>query len=205
MNDIGQETQLEVEVKFLVDDLSALRAQVQALGATQKRERVFEHNVRFDTAEETLLQRDELLRLREDTAVSLTFKGPTPAAQNSEAKVREELEVTVSDFATMRTLLQRLGFEPVQVYDKYRETFHLDDVEIVLDELPYGNFVELEGKEEAIKPLADRLGLDWAQRITTDYLTLMAQLRQYHDLPFADLTFANFQDTTARVSDIIES
>ena len=37
------------------------------------------------------------------------------------------------------------------MYEKYREAFDLNDLEIVLDEMPYGNFVELEGNEQAIK------------------------------------------------------
>ena len=138
-------TNLEVEVKFLVDDLAAWRGRLLGAGAVLEKGRVYERNVRLDTADEALLKKWQLLRVRQDTAVRVTFKAPTAADAVSEAKVREELEMEVADFDTAVLIFQRLGFAPVQVYEKYRETFQLGDVEVVLDEMPYGNFVELEG------------------------------------------------------------
>jgi len=149
------------------------------------------------------LQKQQLLRLRQDTAVKITFKGEPPNHIQSEAKVREELETEVSDLDTAVRIFQRLGFSPVQIYEKYRETFQLGGVEIVLDELPYGNFVELEGEEAALKATAVQLNLDWHKRILANYLGLMAQLRAYHNLPFNDLTFANFEGQSASVADIL--
>jgi adenylate cyclase class 2 len=90
----------------------------------------------------------------------------------------------------------------VQVYEKYRATFQLNRVEVVLDEMPFGYFVELEGSERAIRSAADVLGLDWRKRILSNYLALMAELKTAHNLPFDDLTFENFATLQATVSDI---
>jgi adenylate cyclase, class 2 len=195
---------LETEVKFLLNDLPVLRERLVAVGAQLHKARVFERNVRFDTADSTLLSQDSLLRLRQDTAVRLTLKTPPATAEQSQqVKVMQELEVSVSDFDTMSRILTRLGYGPVQVYEKYRETFTLDGIEIVLDELPYGDFIELEGDEATIRQLANSLGLDWDKRILTNYLALMAQLQQHHDLPFTDLTFANFEKRRYHISSIL--
>ncbi len=196
------DTQLEVEVKFLVADLAAFRERLVAAGGTLKKERIFERNVRFDTPDGGLLKKGELLRLRQDSAVRVTFKGEVPQALQSEAKVREEVEVTVNDFDTTALIFERLGFAPVQVYEKYRETFMLGDVEVVLDEMPYGNFVELEGAEADIKTAATDLGLTWSKRINNNYLGLMAELKQFHQLDFDDLTFANFEGREISIADI---
>ena len=185
---------LEVEVKFLVDDLTLFRQNLLAEGAELIKPRIYERNVRFDTADEGLLQKWQLLRLRQDSIVRVTFKGPSAADMESEAKVREELEVQVSDFETMASIFQRLGFQPLQIYEKYRETFHLDGIEIVLDELPFGNFIELEGEEAQIKSMAGFLGLQWENRILHNYLALMGLVKAYYNLPFDDLTFQNFAD-----------
>ena len=193
---------LESEVKFLLGGKTAVRDRLLALGATLKKERVFERNVRFDTPDEQLLQRWELLRLRQDTAVRLTFKAPTAADAGSQVKVMEELEVSVSDFATLAHILRRLGFVETQVYEKWRETFELGGVEVVVDELPFGDFVELEGAEADIVAVAQQLGLDWEQRIVTNYLRLMGELKQFHRLDFDDITFANFEQCAARVVDL---
>lgn len=195
---------LEVEVKFLVPDLAAVRQRVLAAGGVLVRPRVYERNLRLDTAENALLQRDQLLRLRQDTAVTLTFKGRSlEAERDSEAKVREELEVTVSDFDTAVAIFGRLRLEPKQLYEKYREAFRLDRVEVTLDELPYGDFVELEGAEADIKAAANRLQLDWSTRVVGNYLALLEALRARHNLPFSDLTFANFANLDVSAADVL--
>jgi len=193
---------LEVEVKFFVEDLATFRRKLLAAGAELTKPRVYERNVRFDTAENSLLQNWQLLRLRQDTIVRVTFKGPSEADETSEAKVREELEVQVDDFETMAAIFQRLGFQPQQTYEKYRETFQIEGIEIVLDELPFGNFLELEGDETNIKRMAGVLGLDWGKRILNNYLAMMGQVKALYNLPFDDLTFDNFADLDINIIDI---
>ncbi len=199
---------LEVEVKFLLPELTAVRAQLLALGAIVVTPRLFERNLRLDTPDQALRARDELLRLRQDTAVTLTYKGRSlEQEQGSQAKVREELEITVSDWQTAVAIFQRLGFVPTQVYEKYRETFRLDTssgaVTVTLDELPYGNFVELEGEEAAIRQAAVLLNLRWQSRLVTNYLALMSALQAKHALPFSDLTFANFAGLAISAHDVL--
>ena len=187
------EPNVEVEVKFLVDDLEAVRRRLVAAGATTGAPRVHERNVRFDTADGALLARQALLRLRQDSRGRLTYKGLSDQDAGSEAKIREEIELTVEEFDRMALIFARLGFGAGQRYEKYRETFHWRDVEVVLDEMPFGNFVELEGATDAeLKDAAAALGLDWSRRVLTNYLELMEQARRAFDLPFNDLTFANF-------------
>ena len=183
---------LEVEVKFLVADLEAVRARARA-GGVLVAPRVHERNVRFDTPDGALLGRQELLRLRQDTRARLTFKGPAAEDASSEAKVRQEIELEIADFDRMATILERLGFRPAQRYEKYRETYHWGEVEVVLDETPFGNFVELEGADAAtLRSVAAALGLDWSRRVLANYLALMELARRTFDLPFSDLTFENF-------------
>lgn len=188
----SEQTTLEVEAKFYVSDLTAVRERLLAQGQIVT-PRLYERNVVYDTAEQTLRRDQKLLRLRQDENVRLTFKGPAPDEQaRSEAKVREEIEVTLDDFERMNQLLHKIGFAPALVYEKYRETFAVDEVEAVLDELPYGDFVELEGPDAALRPLADALGLAWSKRLTTNYLALLAEVKEAYGLDFDDLTFVNF-------------
>jgi adenylate cyclase class 2 len=103
----------------------------------------------------------------------------------------------------MEAILVRLGFVAFQSYEKYRETFTLQGVEVVLDEMPFGHFVELEGEEPALRAVASALGLPWAGRILDNYLNLMARVRAYYQLPFDDLTFANFAGRTIDLSPVL--
>ena len=193
---------LEVEVKFLVEDLASYRHILLTKGAKLAKPRMYERNVLFDTADNSLFQNLHLLRLRQDSIVRVTFKGPSDADKTSEARVREELEVQVSDFETMAAIFQRLGFQPQQSYEKFRETFQIEGVEIVLDELPFGNFIELEGEENHIKTMAGVLGLDWGKRILSNYLALMVQVKALYNLPFDDLTFNNFVELDINLNDV---
>ena len=110
-----------------------------------------------------------------------------------ECKVYRELEVEVNDCDAMTAILQSLGFHPAQVYEKRRRVFHWRDVELCLDRMPFGDFLEIEGPKESIRDAADRLELAWRDRILTNYLSIFEMVRTAYELPFNDVTFANFE------------
>jgi adenylate cyclase class 2 len=64
-----------------------------------------------------------------------------------------------------------------------------------MDSMPYGNFLEIEGREEDIKSFAIRLGLHWGKRILLNYLEIFDILKKKIDLDFTDVTFDNFKNT----------
>ena len=138
---------IETEVKIAVADLNAIRERLEAVGAVLRAPRVFERNIRYEDAAGSLTPNEIVLRLRQDTAARLTYKAPpdAEAAQPANVRTRFEAEVTVSDFDTMDVILQRLGFRPHVVYEKFRTTYQLGEAEVVLDEMPFGPFVEVEG------------------------------------------------------------
>ena len=194
---------LEVEVKFMMPDLDWFRSRLRAAGGTLEKERLFQRNVVFDTPDDLLLNRGELLRLRQDAVSFVTFKGAAENMEQSEAKVHLELETQVERFDMLAEIFRRLGFIEKRVYERYRETFHFEEVEIVLDEMPFGNFIELEGDEVAIKKAAGKLGLDWGDRITENYLQLMDRLKDHLALRFYDLTFSNFEGLPVSTADLL--
>jgi adenylate cyclase, class 2 len=183
----------ETEVKLYVPDLHAVEMRLQALGATLTAARVFERNVRYDDAEHQMDANDIVLRLRQDDRVRLTYKDPPNASTESGIYSRFEAEVEVSDFDTMAMILNKLGYVAYMVYEKYRTTYTLDDAEIVLDEMPYGNFVEIEGEAATIERLIEQLGLANAPRFGASYAGLFDRVRQSLGLTFNDLTFKNFE------------
>ncbi|HXD09527.1 MAG TPA: hypothetical protein VN653_05655, partial [Anaerolineales bacterium] len=64
---------------------------------------------------------------------------------------------------------------------------------IMLDELPYGNFVEIEGSNiETIHVVSEKLKLNISNSIPASYSALFEGLRQTLGLAFTDLTFENF-------------
>ncbi len=183
---------LETEIKLYVPEMAALRARVEATGAHLEAPRVFERNLRYDHPDYTLTPRDIVLRLRQDSRARLTYKEPSPQQQSVGSLTRLEYETEVSDFDAMDAILRKLGFTPYMVYEKYRTTYALDGAEVVLDEMPYGDFIEIEGEAEPIERALGRLGLTDAPRIYASYADLFEIVRAELNLAFTDLTFQNF-------------
>ncbi len=190
----------EIEAKFYVTDLPSLRRKMIALGAKTKQKRVYEQNLRFDTPHMTLSAEMKVLRLRQDEKIRLTFKAPGHLQDG--VLVRPEFEVEVSDFAQTRQILEGLGYHVYSLYEKYRETLNLDEVDLMLDEMPFGCFVELEGpSSQSVKDLASKLGLDFEKRIGLSYMALFDHLKIIKVLDFRDLTFENFKKVKITPSD----
>jgi len=185
----------ETEVKLYVPDLAGVIRQLEEIGATLAKPRVYERNMRYDNTAHTLTPDGIVLRLRQDTRTRLTFKDGDRTITDG-IKSRFEAEVEVSDFDTMHLILGKLGFTPYMVYEKYRTTFELDDTEIVLDEMPYGNFVEIEGERQAIEGVLAKLGLEKARRYGASYAVLFDNVRRNLALKVDDLTFENFKGVT---------
>ena len=182
----------EIEVKFVLDDLAAMRQRVMDMGAVLKTPRTYENNVTYDTADSRLRQGGRLLRLRRDRRNVLTYKEPLPH-EDADFKVRQEFEVEVSDFAQAQAIVEKLGFATSMRYEKYRETFAYESAEIVLDELPVGTFMEIEATREQIRSITAALGLDFATRLRGSYGDILEAVCATYDLPLSDLTFDNFR------------
>jgi adenylate cyclase class 2 len=189
---------LEVEVKFFLDDADPVRKRLLGLGA-RAQERCFEHNLRLEDRNRSLLGGKSLLRLRRDRRTTLTYKS-RPPSDDSRFKVHHELEVEIDDFRSMLHILEALGFHVEQKYEKWRQTLTLGSTQFCLDTMPFGNFLEIEGSAEAIRRYSGELGLDWRKRILLNYLQMFEIIRNEFGLPFKDLTFDNFKDHEVDIS-----
>lgn len=193
------ETQaVEIEIKFHLPNPETTRADILSLGATSMG-RLFERNVCFENKEKTFKIRDILLRLRQDDKSRLTFKSP-PDNRDDQFKVYNELEVEVSDFDTCFAILKRLGFVPEKTYEKWRETFALDQTKLLIDTTPVGTFLEIEGDKSKILTLARRLGFDWRNRILLNYLEIFDIINKQEHLGLTDMTFDSFHSVDVDLS-----
>ena len=171
------ESDVEIEVKFYVLSLEEIEKKIKELGGVLIQERIFESNLRFDTGDQKLRNLRHVLRLRKDKDNILTFKGT--AEVGKPVSIRQEIEVLVDDFDKTRELLEGLGYEVIMEYEKYRTTYSLLDTLVVLDELPYGRFIEIEGPDgKTIQKVARNLNLNWNTRVMTSYTYLFETLRK---------------------------
>lgn len=180
----------ETEVKIYLDSIEGMHTILQEAGAKLVRERTYERNVRYDVNDKSLTSRGVVIRLREDDSVKLTYKEPGIIERG--IITREELEVEVSDFDTMQAILGKFGYEPSMLYEKYRTIYFCHDTHIMLDELPYGDFIEVEGEKDNIEWVLDQLGLTGAERREDSYTKLFDYVKHHMELNVRDLTFDNF-------------
>ena len=190
---------LEIEIKYHLNDLKDMRKKIIELGA-KSQGRFIETNMRFDDQNNSLMKKKSLLRLRKDNKTTLTLKS-RPPLEDDQFKILEELEVEVTDFVTMNQILNDLGYEKKQVYEKFRETFLLDQAVICLDSMPYGDFLEIEAQKKEIKKIAAGLELKWDRRIILNYLEIFDMIKAKLELTFTDMTFRNFEGINVNIQE----
>ena len=183
----------EIEGKWLVKDLKKLEQRLLALGAFCVQERTFENNLRFDDEQGRLTTNFNVLRLRQDDDCRLTFKGRVD--MDGGVGRRSEIEFTIGDFDLAKQFLEALGYSVIFRYEKCRATYVLGSNHVMLDQLPYGDFIEIEGSSgEAVHQLSDQLHLIWEARAMTSYAGLFYAYCANTGRTIKDLTFENFVD-----------
>jgi adenylate cyclase class 2 len=173
---------LETESKIEVADHAPIRARLQELGATYIGT-VTEDNVYLDR-DRQLVTQGETLRLRRDSRTRLTWKGPSVFQEG--VVHRAEIEIDVSSFFETAQLLERLGFEPSDHLEKLRETWRLPGVEVALDTVAFGKFVEIEGDPATVQAVALQLGLNLSDSLRHSYRRLQRQRQGLLGEPFED-------------------
>ncbi|MCL4531381.1 MAG: hypothetical protein M1282_18505, partial [Chloroflexi bacterium] len=101
-----------------------------------------------------------------------------------------------------KQFIEALGYDVVFVYEKFRTTFELDRAHIMLDETPIGDFIEIEGAMETLKPIANKLGLNWDAAVPASYHALFKRVCEARGFAFRDLSFENFKGLKISESDL---
>jgi adenylate cyclase class 2 len=192
----------ETEVKFYVQSLGKIELRLQELKAQLIQPRIHETNLRFDNANSDLRKTYRVLRLRQDDKARFTFKGPSEE-QEGGILSRREIEFVVEDFENAKQFLEALGFQAVVFYEKFRTTYHLNNTHIMLDELPYGEFVEIEGENaDEIRSVADQLGIHWGSMIKAGYHALFERVAGKYHLEVSELSFAALKNVEITADDL---
>ena len=162
---------IEIEKKYrltkeqydrVADDLKDLKAEFTGED--------FEENLLFGN--EYLKEIGGLIRIRKSSEKdTLTFKQFISGGGGMKKHVEHESVIDSPD--EVAKIVEALTFELRIVYEKRRKTWKFRSVEVVLDELPFGLFMEIEGTNMAIAEAEMFLGADEfeAEEKTYPYLT----------------------------------
>lgn len=154
--------QTEIEAKFADIEIETIRKKLKDSGAQ------LVHPMRLmrrALIEEPHMQKHNgFIRIRDEgDKVTLTYK----EHRKNELHGAKEIEVIVSSFEDTVSLFQEAGWSYKTFQESKRETWELDDNEIVIDIWPWLDpFIEIEGpSEDSLKSGAEKLGLDWGEAI----------------------------------------
>lgn len=160
----------EIEAKFLDVDFGEMRTKLEELGAVCEQSMRLMRRAIIETPE--LEAKHSFVRIRDEgDNVTLTYK----QVDDDSLTGVKEVEVNVSHFEDTILLFEQLGLKYKSFQESYRETWRLDDVEIMLDEWPWLKpYIEVEGPSEIrVKEVATKLGFDWKMavfgRVTSAY------------------------------------
>ncbi|MGI8493763.1 MAG: class IV adenylate cyclase [Pyrinomonadaceae bacterium] len=116
-----------------------------------------------------------VLRIRKTADKTiLTFKKRIHNASDIKQQVEHETEV--GDAEAMQAIVESLGFKKVVVYEKQRATWKFKNTEVVLDELPFGLFMEIEGQITDIALAEILLDAEDLEAVTETYPQMTLRL-----------------------------
>ncbi len=179
---------IEIEKKFRLTkkQRDEVRARLPELGANREGEE-FEVNTLYTGDAIELGQAVLRLRRVNDRAI-LTYK--ERIGTRTDIKEQLELETRVDNPDAIEYILEALAYYPALVYEKRRETWRLGATEIVVDELPFGLFMEIEGEEKSIRDIEGKLAI---KRLAGEPLTY-PRLTMKHGTNIAGVIEARFPE-----------
>jgi adenylate cyclase, class 2 len=177
----------EIEIKFRIENLTALTRALQQAGFKQITRSTQEMNALYDLPGQKLRKRGEMLRLRKyGEAWVLTHKAKSKEGRH---KVRVELETPVVNGEQMDAILRALGYTPTFRYEKYRAEWSDGMGHVVLDETPIGDFGEIEGASRWIDRTAGALGIRRSDYITQTYAPMFFAWKRGAKSRATEMTF----------------
>ncbi len=139
----------EVELKILNIDVPAMRRKLTKLGLKRVMKPTFFHEVHFTSRSfNGKGSYASLFRLRKEGKQSfLAVK--IKEKKDKRFDVRQETEVSVSDFEKTKKILESVGFEILREREKFREEYRMRGIKVEIDRYPrIGPYAEIEGNDK---------------------------------------------------------
>ncbi|MER3430722.1 MAG: class IV adenylate cyclase [Blastocatellia bacterium] len=163
---------VETERKYRLNQTEAARIAAK----------LFEVNADFvgETEEENIIfagrplsGKRAVVRIRRMPNVAiLTYKRAIDGDQDFKQHI--EIETGIEDADATEQILKELGLKRALVYEKRRKCWRLKDVEVVIDRLPFGEFLEIEGAVAGIIEAEKILGAENLEYVRATYPRLTA-------------------------------
>lgn len=151
----------EIETRTVIKNIDGIRKKLEELNFIYKG-KYEQHDIMLDTPNADIFNSRRKLRIRiENDKVELTYKGKFEN-RNDVAK-REELNVNINkeDVEKYIRIFSGIGYGICFQIKKTRELWKKNNVQVTVDNWPIiGNILEIEGNEEEIMVLANKIAPD---------------------------------------------
>ncbi|MBU4350868.1 CYTH domain-containing protein [Candidatus Parcubacteria bacterium] len=189
----------EVEIKVELDrkDISTIKNELKKLGFRLIAKQSFETTFGFFTPDGSSIDRGIFPRIKVDASGAwLTVK--VKKEQSKKYFKRTEFNLKVQDVDGARDVLKVLGYEKERIFEKFRDTYYdqKQKVEVTIDTLPFGYYMEIEGQSLKIEDMLKRLGLNGRERIVRAYLGVYDDWRKKHGVKNENAVFVKSKNKT---------
>lgn len=198
----------EVRYYFNKEKLDEIIKKLENINDIEKQERNYEKTMQFDhpSSEMSFYTKeiDGRFRIRvtknsETSKCIISWKRRLPSTHSNSVNGEEEVEVSIKydEIDNLMFLIKNvLKMKDIESYERYRTRFLNDEIEISVDEYPFGIALEIENKsksadpEEIVKKWVKNLGLDLndAYRLSWDdkyrELCQKQNIKQYSHVTF---------------------
>lgn len=201
---------MEYEVRFYYanEELNNIIKKLKEIPNLKEQPRTYEKTVQYNHCDERFNfyseEIDGRFRLRiskntNETKCKLSWKRRLKNTIETEVNKEEEKEVRINsnDIDNFTFIVENvMHFTIVESYERYRTVFENDEVEISIDEYPFGVCLEIENKstiknpEDVVKNWVNRIGLEIndAYRLSWDdkYLELCKEqgVEKFNEVTF---------------------
>ncbi len=165
----------EIEVKFQLKKREKVIEKIKSMNGHLIKKPVFQRTYGFFYADGSNIEKGLFPRVRVDNPgekdSSSIFTLKVKEKEDNNYFRRKEYETVVNNYEAIINSLKELGFVDIRIFDKIREEWEIPgcEVEITIDSLPFGDFIEIEGEEKNIEEAIKRIGIE-GERITKAYL-----------------------------------
>ncbi len=158
----------EIEVKFQLKNKDKILEKLSALGGKAKKPY---DQITYGFFSKDSVERGIFPRIRKEFGKSVLTVKVRPQKESSFFE-RKEYSITIDDEKEGIEILKSLGFDRIREFSKKRQEWEFPDVEVCVDDLYFGTFLEIEGEKKDIESMIKKLGLENNERITKAYLAI---------------------------------
>lgn len=171
------------EIKFKVENVNSfinlLREKSIVLIGGYK-----EKTIRYDNKDSSLEREGKFIRVRSGIKNVISIKEKlNNNNDNDNFLKRNDIEVEVSDIKKIQYILEQIGLHETFTMEKYRLKWkYNDEVELNLDELPFGVFLEIHGNEKNAIAASKELGFNMKNAKKGTYWDIFEEFKKENNI-----------------------